>query len=116
MVGEAYCRIYGNEFTARMHDPLDLAEPADPKAFKFPGLFFWATEQWHQSVQFPSAILVDINSTIDTKMELIEAHASQNSGGRLAAWVEKIALQLGGQCGEGMRYAEGFMAPRPTLV
>src|SRR5271157_17524 len=116
MVMEAYCRAFGSNFDAAMHDPLDLAEPADPEQKKFPGLFFWATELWHQSVQFRQTVLVDINSTIDTKMELVEAHASQNRGDNLVKWVEKDALDLGNQYSGPMRYVEGFISPRPSLV
>lgn len=116
MVIEAYCQAFGNEFNASMRDPLDLAEDIDPSQKKFPGLFFWATEQWRQSVQFQPNVLVNIDSTIDTKMALIEAHASQNGGNWLVNWVERVALQLGGQSGAVMRFVEGFMTPRPTLV
>ena len=116
MVLEAYCRAFGGNFNASMRDPLDLAEPASPVPMKFPGLFFWATEQWHQSMQFQPAILVNIDSTIDMKMELVEAHASQNRNDSLVKWVEKVAQQLGDQSGGSIRHAEGFMAARPGFI
>lgn len=116
MVMEAYSRVFGNDFNVAMRDPLDLEEPVEQMQKKFPGLFFWATELWHQSVQFHPTVLVDITRTIDTKMELVEAHASQNRGDYLIKWVEKDALELGNQFGGPMRYVEGFIAPRPCLI
>ncbi len=116
MVVEAYCRAFGGNFNASMRDPLDLADPGNQGGLKFPGLFFWATEQWHQSVEFKPSILVNIDATIDTKMELVEAHASQNRQDSLVKWVEKIALQLGERSGGSVRYAEGFMAARPGFL
>jgi LmbE family N-acetylglucosaminyl deacetylase len=116
MVVEAYCRAFGGNFNASMRDPLDLADPTNPNGMKFPGLFFWATEQWHQSVQFKPTVLVNIDATIDTKMELVEAHASQNRQDSLVKWIEKIALQLGERSGGSVRYAEGFMAARPGFL
>ncbi|MEX2682028.1 MAG: PIG-L deacetylase family protein [Candidatus Sigynarchaeota archaeon] len=116
MAIEAYCRAFGGNFNMSMRDPLDLADHGNRGGLKFPGLFFWATEQWHQSVQFKPDILVNIDATIDTKMALIEAHASQNRGDSLVKWVEKIALQLGEQSGGSIRHAEGFMSARPGYV
>lgn len=116
MVIEAYCRAFGSNFNASMRDPLDLAEPGNQGGMKFPGLFFWATEQWHQSVQFKPTVLVNIDTTIDAKMELIEAHASQNRQDSLVKWVEKIALQLGEGSGGSVRYAEGFISSRPAFL
>jgi LmbE family N-acetylglucosaminyl deacetylase len=115
MVVEAYCRAFGGNFNASMRDPIDLAGPGNTGSMKFPGLFFWATEQWHQSVQFEPTIIVNIDATIDTKMELVEAHASQNRGDSIVTWVEKIALQLGERSGGSVRYAEGFMSARPAF-
>nr|MDO8112804.1 PIG-L family deacetylase [Candidatus Sigynarchaeota archaeon] len=116
MVLEAYCRAFGSNFNASMRDPLDLDDPANAAIMKFPGLFFWATEQWHQSVQFQPTVFVNIDATIDMKMELVEAHASQNRGDSLVKWVEKIAMQLGDQSGGRVRYAEGFISPRPSFL
>jgi len=116
MAIEAYCRAFGGNFNASMRDPLDLVDPGNQGCLKFPGLFFWATEQWHQSVQFKPDIIVNIDATIDTKMELVEAHASQNRGDSLVKWVEKIALHLGERSGGSIRYAEGFMSARPGFV
>jgi hypothetical protein len=59
---------------------------------------------------------VNIDSTIDAKMELIEAHASQNRQDSLVKWVEKVALQLGERSGGSVRYAEGFMSARPGFL
>ena len=116
MATEAFCRAFGSNFDATMRDPLDLAESVDQKQKKFPGLFYWATELWHQSVEFRPTVLIDINSTIDTKMELVEAHVSQNRGDNLVKWVEKDATELGNQYGGPMRYVEGFIGPRPGLI
>ena len=59
--------------------------------------------------------LVNIDSTIDYKMEAIEAHVSQNRQDHLVKWVEKVALNLGKQSGGRFKYAEGFMPNAPPI-
>lgn len=109
MVITAYARVYGSSFSSSMESP--LSERVDK--IGIPGLFFWATEPWLQSFQFNPNCLIDIDSTIDIKMEAIEAHSSQNIHDRLVKFVEEAALELGKRTSRA-KYAEGFMRFRPV--
>ena len=116
MVIQVYTTLYGGNFYSSLRDPVDPTPLDSSKGVEFPALFFWATEQWTQSLQFMPNCLVNIDSTIDYKMDAIEAHATQNRQDHLVKWVEKIALNLGEQSGGRFKYAEGFMRMRPSFV
>jgi LmbE family N-acetylglucosaminyl deacetylase len=111
MVITAYGQVYGNSFASALTDPLD--ERTDPLGI--PPLFFWATETWAQTLAFYPNHIVNIEKVIDIKMELIEAHASQNKGDKLMHWVELMA-KMTAEPSAKTKYAEGFMRMRPPLL
>jgi LmbE family N-acetylglucosaminyl deacetylase len=111
MVITAYSLVYGNSFASSIVDP--LSDQTD--SIGIPGLFFWATEPWLQSLQFYPDCLVNIDTTIDIKMEAIEAHASQNTHDHLVKYVEDAAIGFGKQTSRA-KYAEGFMRLRPGAI
>lgn len=116
MVMEAYTRTFGSNFNSTMQDPLDIQDPQENNPMKFPGLFFWSTEMFHQSLQFHPQIFINIDSTIDKKMELVEAHKSQNRNDSLVKWVEKDANILANLSGGRLRYVEGFISMRSAFL
>lgn len=116
MVMEAYTRTFGSNFNSTMGDPLDIHEPKATEPMKFPGLFFWSTELFHQSLQFHPQILINIDATIDKKMELVEAHESQNRNDNLVKWVEKDAKILANLSGGSVQFVEGFMPMRSAFL
>jgi LmbE family N-acetylglucosaminyl deacetylase len=116
MVIQAYSMVYGNHFYSSFRDPVDPIEIDTSSGAEFPALFFWATEQWHQSLQFAPHCLVSIDETYQYKIEAIKAHASQNHQDHLIKWINKIATNLGEQSEGRFKYAEGFMRMRPSFV
>jgi LmbE family N-acetylglucosaminyl deacetylase len=111
MVIAAYSQVYGNGFCSKIHNPLDPLQ--DPN--NIAPLFFWATEPWAQSLHFYPNIIINIDTTIDYKMEAIEAHTSQNRNDHLVKWVEKAAFELAAQSSQA-KYCEGFMTLRQNLL
>lgn len=111
MVITAYSKVYGNNFASFLRDPLDDRK----NDIGIPPLYFWATETGSQSVSFIPEIYVNIESVIDIKMDLIEAHASQNRNDHLIHWVEKMAKQTA-EPSARTQYAEGFMRLRPPII
>lgn len=116
IVTEAYGRTFGHNFNSTMRDPFDLTGNSESDPLKFPGLFYWSTEVGHQSVAFHPNVFVDITPYIDQKMELVEAHQSQNRNDSLVHWVESDAKHFAKLSGGRIQFAEGFMTPRPLYI
>jgi LmbE family N-acetylglucosaminyl deacetylase len=111
---EAYARAYNANYESDVKDPMDKLEYQIKLYPGAPALFFWQTMPWRQSLMFFPTNYVCIDSTIDYKMEALEAHASQNRNDKLIQDAEKVATDLGGRVGGNCKYAEGFIRIRPS--
>jgi len=113
IVMEAYARAYNADFISEVKDPFDKLEYKNKSYPEAPALFFWQTEPWRQSIMFFPTHYVNIDRSIDYKMEALEAHASQNRNDFLVNYAEKNAVELGIRVGGNCKYAEGFIRVRP---